>query len=89
MSCYHLIIHGKVQGVFFRKTAKSMAQKFAITGWVKNLENGNVECEICGDHQMLENFIAWAKEGPAGAKVSNVDVSAKTTVGYQGFEIRK
>ena len=61
MPAYHLIIKGKVQGVFFRASAKETAELLGVTGWVKNTKEGNVEAFINGDENKLQEFIAWCK----------------------------
>lgn len=72
MTAKYLQIQGKVQGVFFRKSAKELAFRLSISGWIKNGEEGDVQCVIQGDHQALETFISWCKKGPPGANVTNV-----------------
>jgi acylphosphatase len=74
MGSIHLIISGKVQGVFYRASAKEMAEKFNIRGWVKNTKGGNVEILACGMEDDLEQFLQWCKKGPEGAIVTHVEV---------------
>ncbi len=71
----HLRISGKVQGVFFRATAKMIAKKNNLKGWVKNLGDGNVEATVSGNKADVEKFIEWCKHGPENAVVQGVDVS--------------
>ena len=72
MPTVHLTVKGKVQGVFFRATAKEMANKIGVKGWVKNTREGNVESIATGSTTQLAQYIKWCEEGPAGAKVSEV-----------------
>lgn len=85
----HLKITGKVQGVFYRKSAKIEADLLGIGGWIKNLKDGSVEASAGADKPKLEEFVAWCKKGPPFAKVENVEVEWKDTdSGYSEFEIR-
>jgi acylphosphatase len=75
MQTVHLVIKGKVQGVFFRASTKDKANELGINGWVKNMPDGNVEILATGNKDQLENFIEWCRRGPKQAKVSDVIVS--------------
>ena len=68
----HLLIHGNVQGVFFRANTQSEAGRLGITGWVRNLGDGSVEVMAEGDESALRALLAWCKIGPAGAGVESV-----------------
>jgi acylphosphatase len=70
----HLKIHGKVQGVFFRATAKEKAQELELVGWVRNNPEGSVEIIAEGDREDLESYIAWCNSGPRNSRVDNVSV---------------
>ena len=87
MKTIHLIISGKVQGVFFRATAKRQAQRLNITGWVKNTTEGNVELIVSGEAEILEEFIQWCNNGPDNAQVLNVKVNDNTYQHFDSFEI--
>jgi acylphosphatase len=71
----HIVIKGKVQGVFFRKLAKQKADELNITGWVRNTDSGNVEMLAQGTDDAMSQFIEWCKEGPQKAEVSDVQVN--------------
>ena len=75
MQTVHLVIKGKVQGVFFRASTKEKANELGIKGWVKNMPDGNVEVLAAGNKDQLENFIEWCRRGPTQAIVSDVIVS--------------
>jgi acylphosphatase len=75
MQTVHLVIKGKVQGVFFRASTKDKAKELGIKGWVKNMPDGNVEVLAAGNKDQLENFIEWCRRGPTQAIVSDVVVS--------------
>lgn len=68
----HLVIHGLVQGVSFRYSAREEAQRLHLTGWVRNLPNGDVEAVAEGEQATLKKFVAWCHEGPSEAKVESV-----------------
>jgi acylphosphatase len=70
----HIIIEGRVQGVFFRKNTKQKAQELNITGWVKNANNDKVEILAFGNTEDLSKFITWCKQGPPKAIVKNIHV---------------
>lgn len=68
----HVLVSGKVQGVFFRDNALKKARKENLTGWVRNLNNGKVEIEAEGDRESLERFVQFLWKGPVNAQVENV-----------------
>lgn len=57
MKRYYIIFRGRVQGVGFRFTAQQVANKLGLTGWVRNLDNGDVDCEVQGNPQKVSEFI--------------------------------
>jgi acylphosphatase len=87
METRHLLISGKVQGVFFRETSRRLAEKLHISGWIKNCPDGKVEAMITGEKSDVEQFIEFCKAGPERAFVENVEVSKRETTGFQKFEI--
>jgi len=89
MKTVRLIIKGKVQGVFYRATAKDIADEFGIKGWVKNLPDRNVEIRASATEEMLQKFIAWCKEGPPKAKVDEVIVEELGFEEFKGFSISR
>jgi len=70
----HVIISGKVQGVFFRASTQDEAVRLGLTGWVKNLPDGSVEAVFEGDKKKIEEVIAWCRKGPPWARVKEVKV---------------
>lgn len=84
-----LHIEGRVQGVFFRASTRSMAGSLGIHGWVRNLPDGAVEAAAEGPEDAVESFTAWCHEGPPGALVTAVRITRETPDGKQGgFEVR-
>lgn len=85
---FHLWIYGQVQGVFFRRSAKLKAEELCVCGWVKNLDDGNVEIMAEGEKRKVNEFIKWCKKGPPFAKVENVEVEElKGVEGFSDFSI--
>lgn len=71
----HIIISGKVQGVFFRKYTRQKADELNLTGWVKNTGNGNVEVFAQGDENAMAAFIQWCHQGSPKAAVKTVRIN--------------
>jgi acylphosphatase len=85
----HLVVHGRVQGVFFRTATRQVAQRCGVAGWVRNLPDGTVEAWLEGDPDDVETVEAWVHAGgPPAAEVSDVDVSPQEPTGHAGFMIR-
>ncbi len=86
---FHIVVTGKVQGVGFRFFTKETAQKYHISGWVKNCLNGTVESEAQGNQSFLEVFLKELKKGP---RFSHVDTVMYSTMSLDEndeiFEIR-
>ncbi|SDD33018.1 acylphosphatase [Niabella drilacis] len=88
MSTKKIIVTGKVQGVFFRKTAKQQADNMGILGSAQNLPDGTVLIYAYGDAEPLQRFIEWCKQGSPGAQVAQVMVTdVPETEEYRWFEI--
>jgi acylphosphatase len=83
-----VLIHGKVQGVFFRDTTRRQAESRGVAGWVDNRSDGSVEALFEGDEDDVEAMIAFCRQGPRGAEVDGVDVSEEQPEGLSGFEVR-
>jgi acylphosphatase len=87
MPSLHLIIRGKVQGVFYRASAKETADKIGITGWIKNTPDENVEAMITGNDDQLQQFVEWCRRGPRNANVTQVIATPQEEVFYANFLI--
>jgi acylphosphatase len=81
------IVHGRVQGVFFRDTARRMAQSRGVAGWIRNREDGAVEAAFEGPPEAVESMIDFCREGPRGAAVERVEVFEEPTEGIESFSI--
>jgi len=77
----HLHIRGRVQGVSFRYYARHRAQVLGLGGWVRNCPDGSVEAVVEGPDDAVEQFVAWAREGPSMAMVERVDVDREEPEG--------
>jgi acylphosphatase len=83
-----VVAHGRVQGVFFRDTARRMAQSRGLGGWVRNTPEGTVEAVFEGEPEPVESLVRWCGEGPRGALVERVEVTAEEPEGLTEFRIR-
>jgi acylphosphatase len=89
MPTVHLFIEGKVQGVFYRASARDKAEALGITGWVKNTGSGDVEIVASGSEVQLIEFIAWCRKGPSKAIVTNVIVENQKEESFTKFRIER
>ena len=69
----HVLIEGRVQGVFFRAFTRDEARARGLTGWVRNLPDGRVEALFEGDQRLLEEMLAWCRQGPRYSYVDHVE----------------
>jgi acylphosphatase len=83
-----VVVHGSVQGVFFRDTTRRMAHQRGLAGWVRNNPDGSVEAVFEGDEAAIDRLVAFAHDGPRGARVERVEVFDEESEGLSGFEIR-
>jgi acylphosphatase len=83
----HLVIHGRVQGVFFRESMRQQAEKLNVNGWARNQADGTVEAVIQGSTESVGKLLDWAHRGPPMAKVTQIDQEAASG-DYLTFEIR-
>ena len=79
---------GRVQGVFFRDSARREAEALGVSGWARNLADGRVEVVAEGDEPALERMIQWCRGGPPRATVTNVELHDEPTTGDTGFAVR-
>ena len=83
-----VVVHGDVQGVFFRDTTRRMASSRGVAGWVSNRPDGTVEAVFEGDPEAVDSMVAFCRQGPRGAEVERVDATDEEPEGLNGFEIR-
>ncbi len=77
---FHAIVRGRVQGVFYRVSAREQAMALKITGFVRNLPDGSVELDAQGEDHALDQFIHWCRHGPPNARVEHVEMNWLTEV---------
>jgi len=81
-------IQGKVQGVFYRASTKEAADRLGVTGWVKNMPNGDVQAVFEADPKTLERMIAWCWQGPEFSAVTQVTSRECDPEQFTDFQIR-
>jgi acylphosphatase len=86
IACRHLVISGKVQGVYYRASMTEEAQRLGVKGWVRNRRDGTVEAQLQGDSESVAMLIAWARRGPPAAVVSNVLIELAEAGDYLDFQ---
>ncbi|WP_448002875.1 acylphosphatase [Agromyces bauzanensis] len=82
-----VIVHGEVQGVGFRYSARYEAARLGVAGWVRNRPDGAVEAEIEGDEASVAVMLEWFAEGPPGAVVRRAEVSEVEPAGDRDFRV--
>jgi acylphosphatase len=82
-----VIVHGRVQGVFFRDTTRRTAETRGVSGWVRNNRDGSVEALFEGPEEDVDAMVGFCREGPRGATVERVDVREEEPEGLTGFVI--
>lgn len=83
-----VLVHGLVQGVFFRDTVRRHADWKGVAGWVRNNPDGSVEATFEGEREAVEALVALCHKGPRGARVDSVEVAEETPEGLAGFSLR-
>lgn len=85
----HVIVSGRVQGVWYRGTTRDVATKLGLRGWVRNLPDGNVEAVFEGEKEIVDKMVRWCHEGPTHARVDRADVEwEEPTNEFSEFSIR-
>jgi acylphosphatase len=82
-----VIVHGFVQGVFFRDSVRRRAATAGVTGWVRNNREGTVEAVFEGERSAVEQLVDFSREGPRGARVDRVEVHVEEPEGADVFRI--
>ncbi len=86
----HLLVSGRVQGVFYRASAVEKANALGLAGWVRNLPDGRVEAGAAGPGAVVAALVLWCRQGPGGARVDRGDVTGGEATGeFEGFETRR
>ncbi len=88
MPSIHLLIKGRVQGVFYRASAKKISTELKLSGWIRNIKGGDVEVMVTGEKSQLHEFTLWCRQGPADAIVNEVIVTETEETVFENFTIR-
>jgi acylphosphatase len=83
-----VIVHGHVQGVFFRDSTRRRAAELGVAGWVCNRSDGAVEAVFEGTPDAVSAMVEWSRRGPRGADVSQVEEASESPEGLTGFDVR-
>jgi acylphosphatase len=83
----HVVVTGRVQGVFFRAETRDRAASLGLNGWVRNNPDGSVEAVFEGDRERVSSMVEWCRRGPSHAQVENVDVAWEDPTGESGFAV--
>ncbi|HDH33920.1 MAG TPA: acylphosphatase [Nitrospirae bacterium] len=84
----HLVIKGRVQGVFYRASTQATAINLGLKGWVRNLPDGSVEAVFEGPTENIGVAVEWCRQGPPGASVSEIDEKCSDYTGeYSHFSV--
>jgi acylphosphatase len=83
-----VIVHGLVQGVFFRDSVRRLAQREDVSGWVRNRPDGTVEAVFEGPPGAVERLVRFCSEGPRGAVIERVERFDEPPEGLTGFSVR-
>lgn len=84
----HVLVSGRVQGVFYRTETRDRARTRRLGGWVRNCADGRVEAVFEGPRTEVESMIDWCRTGPRLARVESVDVSWEEPAGQMDFGVR-
>jgi acylphosphatase len=82
-----VVVHGHVQGVFFRDTVRRRASAGGVAGWVRNNRDGTVEAVFEGEREAVERLVAFCREGPRGARVDRLEVAEEEPEGLRAFAV--
>ncbi len=84
----HLIIEGRVQGVWFRESTRRQAASLGVSGWVKNRPEGTVEAVLEGPEDAVSRLVEWCKKGPSSASVTHLNETEEVWRGeFDAFDI--
>jgi len=82
-----VVVHGRVQGVWFRDSVRRLAEERGVRGWVCNNADGTVEAVFEGERERVETLVAFCERGPSGARVERVEVADEPPEGIDGFAV--
>lgn len=82
-----VVVRGRVQGVWFRESARRRAEGIGVHGWVRNRADGAVEAELEGTEEDVAALIEWFRHGPVDAHVAGIEIEERAPAGEQGFAV--
>jgi len=85
--CFQVHVSGTVQGVFFRASAQQQAIEFGISGYARNLADGDVELIICGGQENIDAMLKWLEHGPENAEVESIQSKQVPLQEFNHFSI--
>ncbi|MCD8131065.1 MAG: acylphosphatase [Lachnospiraceae bacterium] len=84
----HFLVSGRVQGVGFRYTAARVAEKYGLTGWVRNNHDETVEMEVQGPKELVDTYIRRVQLSSVWMKIEHVEESDMDVINEEGFHVR-
>jgi acylphosphatase len=84
-----VVVHGMVQGVFYRDTCRRSASTLGVSGWVRNRRDGTVEAVFEGSDAQVQAMVDWCRKGPPLARVLKIESRRERPEGLTSFEIRR
>jgi len=84
----HVVVHGQVQGVFFRDSTRERAKAHGVAGWVANRSDGAVEAVLEGEPEAVDRVVRFLETGPPQADVERVETADEAPEGLSGFSVR-
>lgn len=88
MAAVEVVVHGEVQGVFFRDGCREHARATGVCGWVRNDPAGTVTAVFEGDRVAVDSMVEWCRSGTSQARVNDIEISERRQSGFASFEIR-
>jgi acylphosphatase len=83
----HVVVHGRVQGVYFRDSVRRLAEQHRVAGWVRNTWEGTVEAVFEGEPADVERLVEFCRKGPRGAAVERLEVSDESPENLEAFRV--
>ncbi len=84
----HVLVSGRVQGVWYRGSTEERARALGLRGWVRNLRDGRVEAVIRGPAEAVDSMLEWMRQGPPAARVEDLQISETDEAVGGDFEVR-
>ena len=88
MTRRRVVVHGRVQGVFFRGSTVERAREVGVNGWVRNRADGTVEAVFEGSAEQVAEMVRYCREGPPWARVERIEEIEETPEDLGGFGVR-